>query len=105
MHIIYRASDRLICAIVHPPQPVQNEMNAILASARLGGVADDYVVVEVADKLPDEQWTINADGTVTIEPDAAIAELARQHTESRDAAINKFIALGLTSDEIAALLR
>lgn len=98
--VIYRKSDRLVVGYVTPPHSVDVELENITKS-QLGGVKSDYAVVTLTDLPRGHRPVINLDGTVTTEE---YPELTKQRAD-RSSAKTKLQGLGLTADEITALLR
>jgi hypothetical protein len=100
--VIYRKADKVIAGVVHPPHSVQKEIENITRS-ELGGTQDAYANATVADAVwaqrGDRGISIDDTGQVVFVPDPKI----EAKKTSRDAAIRKLKALGLTDEEIDAL--
>ena len=101
--VIYRKTDRAVVGWVYPPHSVEREIKNITRS-ELGGQPDDYATAPV----PEARWTargnnrvaVDAAGEVIFAPDPA----CQQKDAARRSARAKLSALGLTDEEISALI-
>lgn len=101
-HVIYRKSDRLICALVHPRRDSEATGKALaielqnVLTSELGGQAEDYSVLEVAEMHRRDQVAEIAD-------DLSVVFKPSQRSVNRKSAVNKLKKLGLTDLEIEAI--
>jgi hypothetical protein len=108
MYVIYRKSDRLIVGTVANRRSddanrtaLTTEINNIINS-ELGGRASDYRSIETNNQLiTGNIWQVNEDlDLVQVRNPKAI-----ERENQLNSAVSKLTALGLTSDEVAALLK
>ena len=101
--VIYRKSDRVVGGWVIPPHSVAVEIDN-LTKSELGGAPSDYATVVV----PDAVWNTRRDKDVTVTPEGTVVFVPNAKAEKRKAAkaaaSAKLAVLGLTTEEIAAML-
>jgi hypothetical protein len=101
--VIYRRSDRTVAGWVKPPHSVEVEIKN-LTKSELGGVPEDYATATVSDA----QWAAKKDRDITVDGNGAVVFVSNPKAQakkaSKQAAKNKLKALGLTPDELDALL-
>jgi len=108
MFVIYRKSDHLVVGSIdsgsNPAvnnQRVEVEIQNIVNS-ELGGRASDYHYIRTTIALaPDKIWSVTND-LEAVQIDNPVIVARERHLNS---AINKLTSLGLTSDEVSALIR
>jgi hypothetical protein len=106
-HVIYRKSDGLICALVHPrrtPEAENKQLSAEIqnvVNSELKGVATDYSHLPL-ERMPNagEILSISESGTVSYQLNPEVTRRA----ELRQSARAKLSKLGLTVDELSALI-
>ena len=118
MHkIIYRKSDRQVVATVHDRSSAEYETEAleiqldeIVANPNQGGAKEDYAVIEIADSRAPKGKLLSVNSDLEAEfiedPNTMAKQdpgVAKELTD-RAAAKTKLKDLGLTDDEISALL-
>jgi hypothetical protein len=72
--VIYRKSDRLVVAWVHPPHSVEQEITNITQS-ELGGRPEDYATVTV----PEAQWTKQDDEKIVVDGAGTVVFVPNPH--------------------------
>lgn len=97
--VIYRKSDKLVAGWVQPPQSVQQEIENVTRS-ELGGSPADYATAPLASLPEGHRPVIKPNGTATIEEYPSVTK----KKQDQQAGKGKLKALGLTDDEIAALV-
>jgi len=108
-YAIYRKSDLLICALVHPRRTPEAENKQLLAeiqnvlNSELGGLTGDYAYVSL-DRMPgsNELLAISESGeAVEYRLDPVIARRAEFHA----GAVRRLQGLGFSDDEIESLVK
>jgi NAD(P)H-hydrate repair Nnr-like enzyme with NAD(P)H-hydrate epimerase domain len=82
MKLIYRKLDRLIVGTIQPPQSEVREVQNICQS-ELKGLPSDYVLVDVPSKTSTQDYKVEADGTVTLQPKAPVLRTQEQRRLDR----------------------
>jgi len=108
MFVIYRKSDHLVVgSIGSGPNPSVNSKRVRveiqnIVNSELGGRARDYHYIRTSIALaPDKIWAVSNDlEAVQIDNPVIVAR-----ERNLNSAINKLTSLGLTSDEVSALIR
>jgi hypothetical protein len=106
-HVIYRKSDGLICALVHPRRTPDAENKQLTAeiqnvlNSELKGVATDYGHLPL-ERMPDagEILFISESGAIGYRLNPEITRRDRLRQSARD----KLSKLGLTVEELSALI-
>lgn len=100
--VIYRKSDKLVASYIPDGSPHRSdvELQNVLNS-QLGGLKSDYAVVAAPPLPPGYEYVVQADGTVTTQEHPQVTK----QRGLRQSAITKLKALGLTDEEITAVLK
>jgi hypothetical protein len=106
-HVIYRKSDRLICALVHPRRTPEAEDKQLtveiqnVLNSELKGAITDYAHLPL-ERMPDagEVLSISESGAIDYGLNPEIARRDKLRQSARD----KLSELGLTVDELSALI-
>ena len=101
--VIYRRADKIIAGVVHPPHSAQKEIENITHS-ELGGVPADYAT----QTLTDAQWAPHVGKAIAVDEARAVIftpdPLVEAERALKNSALRKLKALGLTDQELNALL-
>mgnify|MGYP003652108856 CR=1 FL=1 len=99
--IIYRKSDKVLAAVVHPrrtPEATQNAVNVELQNvlmSDLGGIENNYSMIEVAEIPGGTVPVIAIDGTVSfVKPVTSVisyVDFDARFTEAEQLAVTKYI--------------
>ena len=106
-YVIYRKSDGLICALVHPRRTPEGENKQLTAeiqnvlNSELQGMATDYAHLPL-ERMPnaEEVLSISESGAVSYQLNPEVTRRAELRQSARD----KLSTLGLTVDELSALI-
>jgi hypothetical protein len=101
--LIYRKTDNVIGATVHPRRTPEQSQDAVeselqnILNSELGGVASDYAIVETELVADFQEILVVNDGVVSLATaPKTSSDLARERKKA------KRIALGLTEEEVDA---
>jgi hypothetical protein len=101
MYLIFRKTNGELLYQAHSSKQAENEIAACLQNE--GGVAEDYQTVEVTDDpnfIPIGHFATLVLGEVVV---AELPEVTARNA-ARESGKSKLIALGLTTDEISAIV-
>ena len=99
MYYIFRKADGVVLYMTHTLQQLENEKQACLANE--GGTLDDYTIIEGVAKPRGMTPILDSGGQVDfVLPEATVAKRA-----ARASGQAKLRDLGLSDDEIAALMK
>lgn len=99
-HLIFRLSDGLFCGRATDPQPIDTEIANILTS-ELGGVEEDYVVLDVLTLRFPLHPKLLPGGTIGWEE----TPIFQAEREARERAATELAVLGLTDETIQLVLK